>query len=51
MTVHADADWDALALGERRALVRAVVERVTVLPNATRRAADQSERLLVAFRD
>ncbi len=32
VTVNAGADWDRLTLDERRALIRATVERVTVAP-------------------
>jgi DNA invertase Pin-like site-specific DNA recombinase len=32
VTVNADADWDRLTLGERRDLIRATVESVTVAP-------------------
>jgi Recombinase zinc beta ribbon domain len=32
VTVSAAADWDTATLDERRALIRAVVERVTVVP-------------------
>jgi DNA invertase Pin-like site-specific DNA recombinase len=43
-TVTASGDWDLLALDERRAIIRAVVERVTVAPGRGR------DRITVEFR-
>jgi hypothetical protein len=33
LVIDADADWDLLTLEERRALIRAVLERVAVAPD------------------
>ena len=41
LSVHAVRDWDRLTLDEQRALIRAVIESVTVAPAEGRRSTDR----------